>query len=85
VGIPVAQITAIFGLPLSFGASRVVKGVRIEHVCGNPGLSPEKDAALGLQIVRVALRAVQTEVSSPTLFDPAKEMTMEGAVQHDAS
>jgi hypothetical protein len=61
-------------LPLNVGASRVVKGSRIEHVCGNPSLPPEKDLAVGVRIVRTALEALQTRVASPTLFDPARRV-----------
>jgi hypothetical protein len=64
------MISALFGLALTAGAPRVVRGARIEHVCGNPGLGPEKDHAYGLRIVRTALQALQTAVSGPTLFDP---------------
>jgi hypothetical protein len=64
------MISAIYDLALTTGASRVVRGCRIEHVCGNPALGPEKDHAYGLQIVRTALHALQTSVTQPTLFDP---------------
>lgn len=67
------MISAIYELALTTGANRVVKGVRIEHVCGDPGLSPEKDFALGLNIIRTALRSLHAEVDGPTLFDPAVE------------
>ncbi|MFI5054719.1 MAG: hypothetical protein ACHQDE_10180, partial [Acidimicrobiia bacterium] len=70
VGIPVAMISAIYDLALTTGANRVVRGCRIEHVCGNPALGPDKDHAYGLQIIRTALRALQTPVERPTLFDP---------------
>jgi hypothetical protein len=70
VGIPVALISAIYDLALATGAPRVVRGARIEHVCGNPDLGPEKDHAYGLHIVRTALEALRTPVSGPTLFDP---------------
>ncbi len=70
VGIPVGMISAIYGLALTTGANRVIKGARIEHVCGNPELGPEKDYVYGLQIVRTALKALQTPVDGPTLFDP---------------
>ncbi len=66
------MISAIYDLALTTGANRVVRGCRIEHVCGNPELGPEKDRAYGLQIVRTALRALQTPVDRPTLFDPLK-------------
>jgi len=56
-------------LPLNVGASRVVKGSRIEHVCGNPALPPEQDRAVGVQIVQTALHALATDVAEPTLFD----------------
>jgi glycine reductase complex component B subunit gamma len=71
-GIPTAQISAIYEFAMTTGANRVVRGSRIEHVCGDPDLSPEKDYAYGLRIVRTALKALQTPVDGPTLFDPAE-------------
>jgi hypothetical protein len=56
---------------MTTGANRVVRGSRIEHVCGDPALGPEKDYAYGLRIIRTALQALQTSVDGPTLFDPA--------------
>ncbi len=75
-----ALISAIYDLALSTGANRVVRGARIEHVCGNPELGPEKDHAYGLHIVRTALAALTTPVTRPTLFDPLKGEGSE--VQH---
>ena len=72
MGIPTAIISAIYELALSTGANRVVKGIRIEHVCGDPTLPPEKDFALGVQITRTALQSLKVKVKEPTLFDPAK-------------
>lgn len=57
---------------MTIGALRVVKGARIEHVVGDPGLGPDKDHAYGLQIVRGALQSLQESVEKPTLFDPTK-------------
>lgn len=71
MGIPVAMISAIYELPLTTGANRVVRGARIEHVCGDPSLGPEKDFEYGLRITRTALKALQTPVDKPTLFNPA--------------
>ncbi len=65
-----AQISAMPVLAMGAGANRVVRGVRIEHVCGDPALSPEEDGRLMTRIVDMALRALQTPVSGPTLFDP---------------
>jgi len=81
VGIPVAMISAIYDLALTTGANRVVRGCRIEHVCGNPQLGPEKDREYGLQIIRTALRTLATPVTRPTLFDPAQGPTA-GEVTH---
>ena len=67
------MISAIYDLALSTGANRVVRGCRIEHVCGNPELGPEKDRAYGMQILRAALRALRTPVTGPTLFEPTRE------------
>lgn len=70
MGIPVAMISAIYDLALTTGANRVVRGARIEHVCGDPALGPEKDYAYGLRIVRTALAALGSAVPGPMLFDP---------------
>ena len=67
-----AMISAIYNLALTTGANRVVRGARIEHVCGDPELGPEKDFAYGLQIVQTALRALHTPVEGPTLFETAE-------------
>ena len=42
-------------------------------MCGDPSLADEADLALGHRIVGTALRALQADVSGPTLFDPAAE------------
>src|SRR5262249_29254211 len=70
VGIPVGMISAIYNFALTTGANRVIRGARIEHVCGDPTLSPEKDYAFGMRIVRTALQTLTIAVPGPTLFDP---------------
>ena len=64
-----AVLTAIPLIPLAVGSSRVVKGMRVEHVCGNPLLSREDDLDLQIQIVETGLKALQTSVKAPTLFE----------------
>ena len=64
------MISAIYNFALTTGANRVIRGGRIEHVCGDPTLGPEKDYAYGMRIVRKALEALTAPVSGPTLFDP---------------
>ncbi len=73
MNIPVAQISAVPMIPLSVGAHRVVHGISVEHVCGEPELSVERDHALMLRITQAALRALETEVDKPTLFEPSDE------------
>jgi hypothetical protein len=68
------MISAIYNLALTTGANRVVRGARIEHVCGDPNLGPEKDYEYGMRIVRTALEAMCTPVTGPTLFDPLEMM-----------
>ena len=77
MGIPVALVSALYSLALTTGAPRVVRGARIEHVCGDPKLSPEQDRLFGLRIIGTALKALQTSVASPTLFDPEVVMAEE--------
>ncbi len=69
-GVPVAMISALFPLAEQVGASRIVKGVKIPHPCGDPSLPPEVDSRLQRDIVETALNALQVEVVEPTLFFP---------------
>jgi len=64
------MISAIYTFAMTTGANRVIRGARIEHVCGDPGLPPEKDYAYGMHIVQTALDALTVPVAGPTLFDP---------------
>lgn len=75
------MISAIYNLALTTGANRVVRGSRIEHVCGDPNLGSEKDYAYGMRIVQTALDAICTPVTGPTLFDPL-ERAAELEVSH---
>ena len=72
-------MSALPAIPRSVGANRVVRGIRVEHVCGNPQLSERQDHALSMRIVGTALKALQTAVEGPTIFEPdefdAKELS----------
>ena len=68
MGIPVTVISALPPLAMQAGANRVVQGVKIEHVCGDPSLSPAADRALRRRLVERALQALQVAVDGPTLF-----------------
>jgi len=71
------MISAIYTFAMTTGANRVVRGARIEHVCGDPSLGSEKDYAYGMRIVGTALQALTVAVPGPTLFDPQAEETPE--------
>jgi glycine/betaine/sarcosine/D-proline reductase family selenoprotein B len=67
----VAVISALPPLALQAGANRVVQGVKIEHVCGDPSQTPELDRRIRRRLVERSLEVLQTPVSGPTLFQPA--------------
>lgn len=75
------MISAIYDFALTTGANRVIRGARIEHVCGDPNLGPDKDYAYGMRIIRTALEALQISVPGPTLFDPMST-ALEQEVSH---
>ena len=68
------MISALPLIPLAVGANRIIRGVRVEHVCGDPGLSTERDRELSRRIVLTALHALQTAVERPTLFEPTETL-----------
>jgi hypothetical protein len=63
------MMTAIPDLALAAGVPRVVRGVRIEHVCGDPTLPSEEDAELRRRLLTLAMDALRTDVDDPQLFE----------------
>ena len=63
------MVTAIYGLALTTGANRVVKGKRIEHVLGDPNLGAEKDRDYSMRLIQTALKVLEKKVEGPTFFD----------------
>ena len=51
------------------GANRIVPAAGIIHPLGNAELSADDEKALRRRIVEQALRALQSEVAQPTVFD----------------
>ena len=66
-------------MPYTVGANRVIRGMRIEHICGDPTLSESGDHDLNMQIVKTALQALKTEVDGPTIFEPSEMQAAETA------
>lgn len=73
-GLPVALISAMFPVAQQVRANRIVKGVSIPHPCGDPNLSKELDARLRREIIRTALKALESDVEGPTVFSPSAAM-----------
>ncbi len=69
-----ALISAMFPVAQQVRANRIVKGVSIPHPCGDPNLSKELDARLRREIIQTALRALESEVTGPTVFSPPVAM-----------
>ena len=65
------MLSALPPLAMQAGANRVVQGVKIEHVCGDPALAPAANRVLRRRLVERALEALQADVASPTLFPAA--------------
>jgi glycine reductase len=67
-GIPVAFLSAVPAIPLSLGVARVVLGVAIPHVLGDPAATAEREREIRRALLGTALEALQQPVSAPTLF-----------------
>lgn len=62
------QVASIVPISLTVGANRIVPAVAIPHPLGNPELPIDEERALRLDLVKKALRALQTEVAEQTVF-----------------
>ncbi len=71
------MIGALPAIGLAANANRVVRGVKVQHPCGDPKLPTEADAELSLSICRAALTALETAVTGPTLFEPSEASSKE--------
>ena len=67
--IPVAIICVVVPIAKTVGASRIIPGIAIPHVLGNPALTPEEEKALRRGIVEKAVTALSTDVYEPTIFE----------------
>ena len=55
-------------IPLSLGVGRVVLGVAIPYVLGDPGVPPERERAIRRALLDKVIEALEEPVSAPTLF-----------------
>jgi glycine/betaine/sarcosine/D-proline reductase family selenoprotein B len=68
VGLPVVHVASIVPISVTVGANRIVPAVAIPHPLGNPELPKDEERELRLDLVKKALRALQTEVEQQTVF-----------------
>ena len=62
------HVASIVPISLTVGANRIVPAVAIPHPLGNPELPEDEERELRLNLVKKALRALQTEVEKQTVF-----------------
>jgi len=67
--VPVAFVSAVPAIPISLGVPRVVRGVAITHVLGDPSLPPGREADVRRRLLLTAVGALAREVAGPTLFE----------------
>lgn len=63
------HVASIVPISLTVGANRIVPAVAIPHPLGNPALPKDEEKELRLNLVKKALRALQTEVEKQTVFE----------------
>jgi glycine reductase len=65
-------VTALPTVATMIGANRVVRGIAITSPFGDPGRSPAGEQALRRRIVERALRLLETEIDTPTVWAGAE-------------
>jgi glycine reductase len=64
----VALLTAMTPVAQRVGASRIVTGGRIPYPASDPTRPPAAERAFRRNLLRVALKALATPVTEPTVF-----------------
>ncbi len=70
LGIPTALITAMTMMAQQTGANHIVSGTKIPHPCGDPNLSAEDDLKLRKEILKTALKLLETKTEGQTTVVP---------------
>lgn len=68
-GIPVVHVCTVVPISLTIGANRIVPAVGIPYPLGNPPLGEEGSYKVRMQLVKKALKALETEVTGQTVFE----------------
>ena len=69
VGIPVVHVCTVVPISLTIGANRIVPAIGIPYPLGNPTLSDEDSYKIRMNLVKKALKALETEVHEQTVFE----------------
>jgi glycine/betaine/sarcosine/D-proline reductase family selenoprotein B len=64
----VVVLSALPDVQRSMGVNRIVPGVAITSVLGDPTATPEKEQGIRERLVRTALRALGQKVDGPTVI-----------------
>ena len=72
VGLPTVQISTMTPIAMMVGSNRVIPGAGIIHPVGNADLDPPEEKRLRRAIVEMALKAIQSDLEEPTLFERAQ-------------
>ena len=67
-GIPAAHICTVTPISKSVGANRIVPGISIPYVTGNPTVEFESEKKIRRELVDVAIKALQTDIDDQTIF-----------------
>ncbi len=66
-GIPIVHMATITTISESVGANRIIPTIAIPYPVGNPDLGAREEM-LREELVNRAIKALETEVSQPTIF-----------------
>ena len=69
-GLPIVQLTTLTGLAQCIGANRIVAGNAITNPAGDYEMDQDREYSLvRLPVVKKCLKALETEVTEPTVID----------------
>lgn len=66
-----AYCSAIPSIPILMGVPRVLAGIAVTHLLGNPALPPADERELRERLTARALAMLTEQVAKPTLFRSA--------------
>ncbi len=68
-GLPVVHVCTVVPISLTVGANKIIPAVAIPHPLGDPEVSMEEEKLLRKEIIKRAIKALETEISEQTVFE----------------